>query len=610
MFSLGRSYWLLALVPALAHSQQLKEVFVTANRTATGIESTLADVTTIDSETIARSGVTSVVEVLRDLGGVEISQNGSTGSVSGLFVRGTKTSQTLVLVDGIRLENPMSGGGDLQFLPIGAVDRIEIVRGPASALYGSAAIGGVVQIFTRQQGAGTSASVTAGVGSQGSANLQASGGTAFGPDGSTRVSVSVGAERTDGYEATRTYSPNYQADLDGSSRRNGTASIRQLLPQGWQAGLNVLAASGWSRYDDAYSTPQTARINYRTSSVNGYVGGSPTGGWRTELRVGQSRIDYDFDAFTYAPRTSSQTVSWLNDVRLGPGSLQLGADWLQQRISGDGVTRAGDYAYVQDSRATDSYFAGYELQVDSHQFRVRLRHDHVEGVGSQPTGAIAYGYRLAPTWLVRASWASAFRAPTFDDLYSPFGANPALKPELSRNAEVALEHRAGTRLAKATAFSSRISDAIELDANYVPQNLATAKVDGVTFEARERFGALGFFGQATFQDPRAEQADATGAIVGSQLARRARRFASLGADWDVAGWRLGGRWIAQSERVDTTGETMGGYGIVNLMAERRVAPGWNVFARFVNVGDKRYETAWGYNMPPRGVFVGVRWQAP
>lgn len=609
MSSFLKYSFLLAAVPAVVHSQQLNDVFVTATRSPAGINETLADTTTIDADAIARSGVTSVMEVLRELGGAEIAQSGSVGSVSGMFVRGTKTSQTLVLVDGVRVENPMSGGGNLEFLPIGAIDRIEIVRGPASALYGSSAMGGVVQIFTRQQGAGSGASIVAGAGSQGSSSLQVSGGTAAGPDGSTRVSVSAGDERTGGYEATQPGSPNYQADRDGSTRRNVSASVRQTLAGGWQAGLNVLATNGWSRYDDAYSTAQTARMNYRTNATSAFVSGTPSAGWRTELRVGQSSIDYSFDAFTYAPRTTSDSASWINDVRLGPGSLQLGVDWLGQRIAGDGVTNAGAYSYVKSARTTDSAFVGYDLQADRHLVRARIRHDHVQGVGSQPTGALSYGYRFAPAWLARATWASAFRAPTFDDLYNPFGSNPALRPELSRNVEFGIEQRVGTRLFKTTAFSSRITDAIELDASYVPQNLARARVDGVTFEARERIGPVGLSGQITLQNPRGESADpATGAITSSQLARRAHHFASIGADWDVAGWRLGARVIEQGERVDVTGQRMGSYGIVNLTADRKLTRDWSMFGRLVNVGDRHYQTAWGYNMPPRGVFVGVRWQ--
>ena len=598
---------LAAAVVLPAFAQNLDHVVVTATREQRPVGDTLADVTVIDRSQIERSAESGLPELLRAQGALEISQNGGPGSVSGIFMRGTRTSQTLILVDGVRLENPMSGGGNLEFLPLTAIDRIEIVRGPASAMYGSGAIGGVIQIFTRQGAGPARPFASAGVGSRGTWQSQAGVSGSTGTGGRTRYSLSVGAEGTEGYDATRPESPSYQPDNDGNLRRHVNASLVQSLGGTWEAGASLMIANGRVRYDDAYTTPDSARMAYGTSSLSGFARGRVTADWSTELRLGWTGIDYSFSAFSYAPRTDSQSLAWQNAVKLPVGRLQFGIDYLRQRIEGEGVTR-GDYVVLRSVRDTDSVFGAYELSHGDHLLRVMLRRDHIETVGTEPTGGVSWGYRIDPQWQVRASYASAFRAPTFDDLYSPFGANPALLPEKSRGVEFAVERRSADALFKATAFASRISDAIELDASFVPQNVDSARVDGVSFEARQRVGPVSLRAQATFQDPRGERIDpATGATVTGPLSRRARQYGVLSAGWQPGAWRLGANWILQGERYDTDGNRLAGYGVLDLDAAYPLREGWELFARLGNLTDRSYQTAYGYNMPPRSMFVGVRY---
>lgn len=609
---------LLALAPVLAaHAQSqsklqsqpgsrpLDQVVVTATRTERPIAETLADVTTIEAEAIERAGVASVPEVLRSLGGIEISHNGGSNGLAGVFVRGTKTSQTVILIDGVRLENPTSATANLEALPLAAIERIEIVRGPMSSLYGSGAMGGVIQIFTRQGSGAPRPFVSAAVGSRGTAQLQAG---VSGASGATRFSLAASADRTGGYEVSFPYGTSYQADRDGYGRRSLTGSLSHAFTSDWEAGASLLVSDGHARYDDAWSTPQSARFEYRTSSISTWLRGRPSAGWQTELRLGDSRIDYRYDAFAYAPRTGSTTLSWQNTLALPAGRLLLGAEQLRQRIEGEGLT-TGPYAYLRDARRTDSLFAGYELGVDRHLLRMQLRRDRIETAGAETSGTLAWGYKLTPQWLVRASWASAFRAPTFDDLYNPWGSNPDLRPERSRGGELALEYRKAATLFKATAFSSRIEDAIELDASFVPRNIDSARVQGLSVEGRHRIGAWTLRGAATLQNPRGERFDpVSGEPVSGPLARRARRFATLGVDWQPNAMRVGAEWVAQGRRHDSNGEPMAGYGVLALTAGYRWSPELDLFARLDNLGDRAYETAWGYAMQPRTLLVGFSWR--
>lgn len=586
-------------------AQPLDQVVVTATRSDTPLERTLADVSVIDAQQIRDAGAATLPELLRSAGGIEISQNGGAGAVSGLFMRGTRTSQTLVLIDGVRLENPTSGGALPEYLPLSAIDRIEIVRAPTSALYGSAAIGGVVQIFTRRpQADGLLPFASIGVGSRGTRQLQAG---ITGRSGDTGFTLSLSHDRTEGFDATLPGSADRQVDRDGNRVTALTGSIEHRLNAGWRVGASLLVSDGRVEYDDAFSTPDSARIDYRSTALSAFLSGRLAAGWESTLRLGNTSIDYEYMAFSFAPRTDSRTLAWENRIDAAGGRWLFGLESLQQKISGAGLTSGGT-VYARDSRDTDSAFGGWEGEFGDHLLRLSLRHDRIEAVGSETTGSIGWGWQLTPQWLLRANWGSAFRAPTFDDLYNPWLANPTLRPEHSRGIELAAEWRRGGDLFKAVAFDSRIRDAIELDSFFIAQNLETAKVRGISFEGRRSIGEFTLRGSVTFQDPKAERLDpATGAIVTSDLARRASRHASLGASWARGPWRLGADAIAQGERTDTTGAPMAGYAFVDLWGNYRIDRHWQLFGRLGNVTDRQYQTAIGYRAAPRALFVGVRY---
>lgn len=597
-----------------AYSQSMNPVVVTAARTETTIDRALADVTVIDAQAISDAGVSSLPELLRSAGGVEISQTGGIGTVSGLFLRGTKNAQTLVLVDGVRIENPLNGGGMPEYLPLEAIERIEIVRGPMSSLYGSGAIGGVVQIFTRKGDApGWWPYASVGAGSRGTARAQAG---FRGVQSGTSVSLSAGIERSSGFNATRPSSPDFQPDRDGQRQASLTASLSHRLANDVEIGANLMANRGRAEIDfgcTPFACPSDAQSvqEFRTRSITAYARAQPIAGWRSELRLGNTSIDYDLPAFAFAPRTDSRTIAWDNRIDAWGGRVQFGLERLGQRIDGEGVTGGGFPIYAHESRTTNSVFGGYEREWGEHTVRATLRRDRIGSVGSETTGALAWGWRLDPRWLVRASYGTAFRAPTFDDLYylPPYG-NPALKPEKSRGAEAALEYSAGASSLRATAFASRIDDAIELDSMYTPRNLAEARVRGLTVDARHALGGWALRASATVQRTEGVRVDPVdGTRTEAALARRAPRYGVAGVERRHGPWRFGAEAIAQARRVDTLGQRLHGYVFVDAWGAYRFARDWELFARAGNLGNRDYETVAGYRSPPRSLFVGVRYAA-
>lgn len=590
-----------------AAAQSLSPVVVTATRDPRPMNEALSDVTVIDADAIRGAGAMTLPELLQAEGGIEISQNGAMGSVSGIFVRGTKTAQTVILVDGVRLENPLGGGGNLELLPLSAIDRIEILRGPASALYGSGAIGGVIQIFTRAGMGPPKANASVAIGSRGARLARGGLSGALGDDGRTRFSIGMAAERADGFEVTNPASSYYQADRDGFRYWSADASLTHRFGTSWEAGLNLISTAGRSEYDDAFSTPDTALKHHRVRTTGAWIQGQPAQPWRTTLRVGDTLIAYRFDAFAFAPEVATRTLSWQNTWAMPIGRVLFGYEQTGQRIEGEGVSDPS-VGYTRLSRITRSPFVGYEAQAGRHLYRAHLRRDAIEAVDAQTTGSLAYGYRTGSGWLLRGSYGTAFRAPTFDDLYSPFGANPNLRPERSRGGEVALERHQGDNRLRATLFAHRIREAIELDQTFQPQNLSEARVRGLTLDAKQAFRAFNFGGTLTMQRAHGETIDAlTGQSSVERLPRRARVFGALTVQWREGPWRAMAQWVAQGHRVDTNGARLAGYGLLNASLGYALDSRWELFIRGNNLGDKRFQTAHGFSGAPRMLMVGVRW---
>jgi vitamin B12 transporter len=604
----------------------IETVNITSKRGIRPVLDALADTTVIDRGAIESSAATNLIDLLQGQAGLETVQLGGQGKTSGLFLRGTKTAQTLVIIDGVRIENPLSGGANLEFIPLASIERIEISRGPASSFYGSAAVGGVIQIFTRQ----TSETSPAGVRAFGSfalgsnATVRANAGVS-GADQSTRWMVSAARDQTRGFGATLPSSPDYQSDRD-SNRQNALniAVSHQIGPQ-LQLGFNGFVTQGRTFYDSQYSQPADTGLSYRTSAFSGFAKGQLSDAWSTELRVGKTGIAYDYFAFSFAPKSDTLNLAWTNQFKLGAlpsaGSLFGGIETAKQAVTGPGVSSGNPlYLYSANSRRINSVFGGYETRIDSHAIRLQVRNDaiHSEGAALSSkanTGTVAYGYTLSKAWQLRASAGSAFRAPTFDDLYSPGGtANPSLNPEKSLGYELGVEYRDVFQSMKVTAFSQKIRQAIELDPKFTPQNYDSAKVTGATIEASQKLGAFRLRGNVTVQDTEGIYTDSvSGKTVVGSLARRANLHGSIALNWlDTAansnqrtGWKAGAQWQFQGHRGDTDGSRLAGYGVVNLSTSYGFFGNWSAFGKLGNVFDRQYQLASGYRATPRYLMIGV-----
>lgn len=608
----------LVLAPAphaLAQDQLGDTVVVTATRQQQRADEVLSSVEVIDRLQIERSGQSTLVELLSAQPGLRVAANGGAGANASVFIRGAESRHTLVLIDGVRVGSATNGQAALEAIPLAIVERIEILRGSASVLYGSQAMGGVIQVFTRQGRQGVHPEVTVGYGTHDTLNASAS---VSGGQERLRYSLTVGHDRTDGYNAKRDRAfwtnrrgvSSFNADDDGFRNQYASASAALGFRQRDEVGFNASYADGRNWYDNNEFFNSYLDKEVRVLGV--YMRNELAEGWTSTLRLGQSE-----DRLGNRPRanesslfkTTQKEFVWQHDVRLPLGSLMAAYEHLRQEV--DGST---DYA--KDSRRVNAFLLGWNARIDAHSVQINARHDDNSQFGDKTTGLFAYGYQFNPAWSVRASIASAFNAPTFNDLYWPAdpvfggGGNPDLKPERALNRELGLRWDGNASSVELTYFHNRIRDMIDWApenpsdpaSNWAPANVAEARLQGVELTVGTRLAGYDFKAGVDYLDAKDRDDD-------TRLARRAKLSGFARVDRSLGPWTWGVEWNGAGRRYDNAANTirLGGYGLLNAYAHYAFARDWKLELRANNLLDKDYQLARGYRTPGANVFLAVRY---
>ena len=587
--------------PAVA--QTLDSVLVTANRMPQRAVDVIADTTVIHADEIARSGAGSVADVLQRQRGIEITRNGSAGASTSVFLRGANSNGVVVLLDGVRIGSSTSGVAAWNAVPLGAIERIEVVYGPLSTLYGADAIGGVIQIFTRKGDGNPVVSGSAGAGSNATRQLDAG---VHGSANGLRYAFGAGHEESDGFSATRPGAFGFNPDEDGYRRRNANGQLSYALAPNFEVGAQFLHSDLRAQYDSgsaAYDVHNEQDLN--TAAV--YATGQFSSAWRSTLQY--ARSDDKLGSFTSsAPSGASQIdtrqdeLTWQNSIALGPDTLQLLYSHRKEEVESSAT------ADLSRSRTTNAYAAVYSAKRGAHLFDVSARHDRSSVYGSKNTGAAGYGYDFGGGLRATASVGTSFRAPTFNELYYPNYGLPTNRPEQGRNREAGLRYDAGSVQFDATYFRNRLTDMI-VSATPCPgragscaYNVNRAQLEGVTVAARTRISGINLRGSLDWQDPK----DLT---TGKQLARRSKKHASFSADSSWGVLKAGAELQLSGERFDDAANRnrLGGYGLLNLYTTWQVAPDVSLLVRLDNVADKQYELARYYGTSGRTWFAGLRY---
>jgi vitamin B12 transporter len=589
-------------IPAMADSVG-SAVVVTATRSARTVDETLAPVTIITREDIEREQARSVIDLLRGQAGISFTNNGGRGKQTSFFLRGTESDHVLVLIDGVKVGSATSGSAAFQDLPVDHIERIEIVRGPRSSLYGSEAIGGVIQIFTRRGGSGFEPALSIGAGSdhhfKGTVSLSQRGDNAW-------VSLNLSRELTDGFNACRVEALgrggcyNAEPDDDGYQNNAGSLNAGYRFDGGAEIALSWLKTDAENEFDGSFQN--SAKSTQESTGLRFSV--SPVAMWKTSLSVGQSRDNsnnYRDGVYVNTYDTLRTTGTWQNDLVLGERMmLTLGVD--AQRDEVDSTT-----AYTVDVRDNTGVFALLQAGFGRHDLEFALRQDDNDQFGNHTTGSVAWGMGLTDTLRLVLSHGTAFKAPTFNELYYPFYGKSDLEPETSASTEIGLRGTQGWGRWSMSVFQTDVDELIAYDSSlFTVNNISQARIRGAELTASTALAGFDIRGSLTLLDTRNESDDAN---QGNWLARRPAQAARIDIDRAFGAWRVGTTVVAEGKRYDDLAneQRLGGYATVDLRAEYRINPDWRVQASLGNVFDKDYETARYYEQEGRNVFFTLRY---
>lgn len=594
---------------------KLPDTLISANRQVEARNDSSAANTVFTREDIDRLQPSDVPDLLRRVPGVQVAQTGGRGSLPGVYIRGTQSAQSLVLVDGQRIGNSTSGDSNLQHLNIEQIERVEVLRGSRSVIYGSDAIGGVIQIFTRRgTGQGLQPRLHMGLGSNQSweRSLGLSGG-----DDKTRFNLGASLDESAGIDRTR---DSYPSDGDHDAYRNQSVSLSlsHALTDDIEVGANLLDNRGKSEFDNPFgrfdpvtfeSLQQQPYSDFNVSSLNSYIDARITEIWKTRVEFGHSENrEKTFDKLSDERsvfNTYRDSVNWQNDLTLDArNSLILGGDWYEDRIN-------SSTAFDEDSRWNRAAFIQHRYQGDSFSTELGLRHDDNQQFGGQNTWSGTFTLPLNPDNDVLLSYSEGFRAPTFNDLYYPDFSNPELKPETSKSYELQWRSQLSdsSRL-ETSIYRTDLEDAIIFGSNSRPENVASARING--FEAalkQDLFGWQSNLGVSII-DPRDRDS-------GHTLARRARRTLSWDLDRQFDRLSLGASWQAVSSSYDDRDnqQSLGGYALFGLRSSWALNREIKLDLKVDNLFDKGYSRAnysydgsqYGYREEGRVWMFGVSW---
>ena len=534
-------------------------------------------------------------------------QTGGLGAQTSTFMRGTNSNQVLVLIDGVRVNSATTGSTALEHIMLDSIERIEVVRGNVSSLYGSEAIGGVIQLFTKHGSGVPALNANAGLGSHGTQRLAAG---FSGAVNETSFSINAGRVKTDGMSAINPQlAPGANPNNNGYDNNTLNAQVKHALNADHLLSASLFSTRGNTSFDVTGFGTLPTDINNTVENIDKISLASDdqfSEMWHSQVRLAQGIDDshtYLNGAPAYRYRTQSNQLAWQNNLKIADGQqMSLAAEHLGQAVTSDTL-------YTQTTRNVNSLLGGYTGGYGVQQVQFNLRQDRYSDFGIANTGLLGYGLSFADSWRATASISNAFKAPTFNDMYMPavWGGNPNLRPERSQNREVGLHYAADGQRVDAVYFDNRVHDLIVYQFP-LTVNVNQARIDGTELCYAGDFGNSHLKANATFQNPR-------DAITGQALLHRAKEFANVAVIRDLAVWNLGAEVRFSGARQDANyntfpaaSVTLPGYSLLNLTSRYNIDKHLSLTARVDNLFNRDYSEAYSYNTLGRTVFVGLSYR--
>ncbi len=570
------------------------DVVTSAARAPQVVTDALNSTTLISRADIDSATVSDVASLLRQQVGISIRQNGTQGSVTGIAIRGGEPRHTLVLIDGVPLSSLNFNMAAIEQIPLSMIDRIEVVRGNVSALYGSQATGGLVQIFTRKPTNGSQADVRLAIGDKGQkqASVQMS-------TGNDQVQLTAGIAHEQVKAVSAQNSDYIDPDKDGYRNNSGNIFVRFTPNERNEFGVRFLESRGRGDYDDAYSSTKIRFNKTKEQQISVYSNNQLTDKWSSQLKISRLVDRYtDFvlpqnKSISISPvQTKTQDVSWQNQLITDYGVGIAGLSYTKQKLS-------SDTKYDKTQRTTKSAWLGYNLDKGRHHLQLNGRLDDVSDVGNHTTGAINYGFDLTPAWRVFAGYSNGFTVPTFNDLFYPRYGNPNLKPEKSVYFQSGVQYMQKNYGVRLTYFETRYRDKI-----YYSANIDRARGQGAELHSWLNRDGWNVGAGLTYQEVR-DRAD------NSLLIRQPRILANLSVSKSWKQWQAQADWVVQGRMKDSeysVRQRVAGFGVLNTSLFYSPRKDLKLGLTVGNVFDRKYEPVAGYNAMPRHFLFSVNYK--
>ncbi len=588
-------------IPVIAEENSENEIIVTATRTAQTIDSTMASVTVIDRKQIEQSQATSIDELLQSSSGVQFTNNGGLGKATSLYMRGTNSGHVLVMIDGVRTGSATLGQPSLQFISLSQIEKIEIVRGPQSSLYGSDAIGGIVHIFTRKGKQGHHLNAEAKIGTH---NTREQALAFSGKENGFHYSAAISHLTSDGFDARQPTTGFFgvdQPDADGYSNTAASVQFGKEFDNGATLSAYLQQTTGLTEYD-GNSVNQT---QYKQASQGIKADIMPNEYWDMSIQLASSTDENDNlqdGAFKTRFNTKRRNASWQNDHFIGDHTLfTLGLDHQSERV--ESTTQ-----YDKIERNYTGIFTQLQASFNAGQLNIGLREDHHSDFGKQNTGQVTLSININPTTQLISSYGTGYKAPTFNDLYWPASTysqgNVNLVAENSKSVELGIKGKSNNTKWDVRAYRNKISNLISWQETspwfYQPVNVDAALIKGLEIQLAKQFSNFNVSGNFNFIEPIDQGSNNT-------LPRRSKRNASITVDTKFGKLLTAATLNSFSQRFDDADneEKLGGYALLDLRTEFKINNNLSIKGKVSNIFDRDYQTAKTYNTAGRTFLFSV-----
>ena len=587
---------------------ELDKIVVTATRTPTKTSNVIAQTRVIDSEELQRYQGQSALEVLKHQPGMSHYTNGGPGTTSNFYMRGYGSNQILVLIDGIRYSSISAGGATLSLLPADQIDRIEILYGASgSSIYGSDAMGGVIQVFTKGANVDrTNFSMTVGAGSHDEYLYGAS--AQFANETGTTLSISASHNETNGFNATlpdpsNEYAP-YNKDEDGFESDNVSLALTQRVNEQWLVGASALYSKSTTDFDNGAA--ENTYSDQENGAAQAFVDWRYMPGSSVKLQYGHSIDKSDNPTYSSVYNTKQDQISLVGQHKLPVGQGIYGLEYLNQSID---TTQ-----YDVDDRDVTSAFLGYVLANNQFDAQANLRFDDDSQYGNETTYNLGGAYHINPNLRAGINYAKGFRAPTFNDLYYPGSGNPDLKPETSDNYEAFIEYDNDMQSTRLTGYHNKVEDLIGYVANPTPadqwagssENVDEAKIKGLSLTSDWVVNNYLFGGSYDYQQAKNNSG---GTNDGNFLSIRPEHkglvylgyrlpSVDIRAEYQYVGDYYSGVANNDSQFVDD-------YGLFNISGNYKLTDNLSMTARLNNITNEQYTTIPGYTTDGTNFFTSL-----